>query len=235
METEVNDVEELLYLRRGLQDILGWKHSGSYTCTQLMLGIQNRLDELDQRRQAITDLYDEFDETLDELGVGYAGADPCARIRALNGERTAEAHMRQRYEGLVQKANETLVELGADGPANEDLSGRIRALAKKPTKPQGRGPIVHELKMWPEYFLTAIENARSIQVRKNDRDFRVGDTLKLREWDATLGPNRSKYTGSVAWRRVEYLDHTFEGMKPGYVLMRVLNEGAQTGEDPATG
>ncbi len=41
---------------------------------------------------------------------------------------------------------------------------------------------VHELKTWPESFRAVRAGAKTHEVRKNDRDFRVGDVLVLWEW-----------------------------------------------------
>jgi ASC-1-like (ASCH) protein len=49
--------------------------------------------------------------------------------------------------------------------------------------------VVHELKITPEYFALQVSGDKRYEVRRNDRDFQVGDTLILNEWD---GEN---YTG----------------------------------------
>lgn len=59
----------------------------------------------------------------------------------------------------------------------------------------------HKLKIWPEYFELVINEKKSFEVRKNDRDFKVGDMLILREWN----PETEKYTGSHIHRRVTYI------------------------------
>lgn len=46
-----------------------------------------------------------------------------------------------------------------------------------------REPIVHELKTWPQYFAAVRSGKKRFEVRRNDRDFRVGDTLCLVEYD----------------------------------------------------
>ena len=48
----------------------------------------------------------------------------------------------------------------------------------------------HELKILPEFFTAIIFGKKKFEIRKNDRDFRVGDVLKLMEYD---GKN---YTGN---------------------------------------
>ncbi|EPB6723331.1 DUF3850 domain-containing protein [Vibrio fluvialis] len=50
-------------------------------------------------------------------------------------------------------------------------------------------PTVHELKILPEYFALQISGEKRFEVRHNDRDFQIGDTVILNEWDG------ESYTG----------------------------------------
>ena len=42
-------------------------------------------------------------------------------------------------------------------------------------------PITHELKIYPEFFSAVCTGVKRAELRKNDRDYRVGDTLHLLE------------------------------------------------------
>lgn len=50
---------------------------------------------------------------------------------------------------------------------------------------------IHELKCWHEYYEAIFHNKKRFEYRRNDRDFKVGDKLQLREWDH----NTDSYTG----------------------------------------
>jgi hypothetical protein len=50
---------------------------------------------------------------------------------------------------------------------------------------------VHVLKCWPEEFRAVALGDKTADFRRNDRDFRVGDTLLLREWN----PETGRFTG----------------------------------------
>src|SRR5690349_4859693 len=50
---------------------------------------------------------------------------------------------------------------------------------------------VHHLKSWPQFFGPIREGTRTHELRKNDRNFNIGDILVLREFD----PAAQTYTG----------------------------------------
>lgn len=77
--------------------------------------------------------------------------------------------------------------------------------------------MVHVLKCWPEYFEPTWKGDKAFDIRRADRDFRVGDTVDLREWNPDLGT----YTGrGVAGIRITYiLRGPAFGLKPGWVIL----------------
>lgn len=85
----------------------------------------------------------------------------------------------------------------------------------------GRAPMEHELKCWPEYFEQVVTGRKPFEIRKNDRDFRVGDTLWLREWVLPDDPTcqDAYYTGLDCRRTVTYI--TDFGQWQGRVVMGI--------------
>ena len=57
---------------------------------------------------------------------------------------------------------------------------------------------VHYLKIWPEYFEKVDTGRKSVELRFNDRDYRMGDRLCLQEYD----PDTRSYTGRECWVEV---------------------------------
>lgn len=81
---------------------------------------------------------------------------------------------------------------------------------------------VHYLKTWPEFFNAVIEpdpsKRKTVEIRKNDRDFKVGDALVLMEYD----PVTEQYTDR---QRVVVVTHILSGqpwLPDGYVAMSIL-------------
>jgi|WetSurMetagenome_2_1015567.scaffolds.fasta_scaffold11134_8 hypothetical protein len=85
---------------------------------------------------------------------------------------------------------------------------------------------VHILKTWPEFFNDAILGIKSFELRKNDRDYQVGDELSLREFipeiPSTSDRSRGYFTGHVCRFRVIYVLKDFEfGLEPGYCILGI--------------
>lgn len=74
----------------------------------------------------------------------------------------------------------------------------------------------HELKILPLYFDGIIKGKKTFEVRRNDRGYKVGDILVLREYNT-----RNNYTGSKVTAEVTYILDKFEGIKEGYVVMGI--------------
>ena len=90
----------------------------------------------------------------------------------------------------------------------------------------------HFLKTWPQYFQDVKAGRKPFEIRKNDRDFRVGDTLMLFEWDpmgkAEAAAVEYHETGPLGFTnskpirvRVTYIAEGIFGIQPGYVVMGI--------------
>jgi len=61
--------------------------------------------------------------------------------------------------------------------------------------------MLHDLKIWPEFFDAVCDGRKRAELRKNDRDYQDGDILNLREWD----PRAERYTGRGITVRVTHV------------------------------
>lgn len=70
---------------------------------------------------------------------------------------------------------------------------------------------VHELKILSEHFWPVVDGLKKAELRKNDRDFKVGDILALYEWNGD-------YTGERVDKIIVHIADVGAYI-PGYVLI----------------
>lgn len=75
----------------------------------------------------------------------------------------------------------------------------------------------HDLKILTEYFQDVCSRSKPFELRKNDRNFKVGDILLLQEFDG------EKLTGNQVKRTVTYILDNVEqyGLMKGFVIMGI--------------
>jgi len=85
--------------------------------------------------------------------------------------------------------------------------------------------MTHELKAWPEFYDAILKGDKRFELRKDDRmpPFKVGDTLRLREWTWATGD----FTGRELSMNVTYLLRGRPWLAPGYVAMSVTPANAK--------
>ena len=77
----------------------------------------------------------------------------------------------------------------------------------------------HELKCWSVSFQAIKRGVKTADLRRNDRNFSVGDILRLREYDPGLGVAR--YTGDEVRREITHIvsDTSFGTLRPDCVML----------------
>ncbi len=93
----------------------------------------------------------------------------------------------------------------------------VEGLSGMTVQPDTRPPTVHELKTWESYFHAIANGTKQFEIRKDDRDFRIGDELYLRETKYGSG----EYTGREVRRKISYiLRHEPDlGLMDGYAIL----------------
>jgi len=76
---------------------------------------------------------------------------------------------------------------------------------------------IHRLKLSFKYYEESEKGIKNFEIRKNDRDFKVGDILELREW--IYGCDGGKYTGNAHFKIITYILDDTEYLKDGYVCL----------------
>lgn len=88
---------------------------------------------------------------------------------------------------------------------------------------------VHYLKTWPVFFDAVKGGKKTFEIRKDDREFDVGDILILQYWDPIIAAKddnpSSGYNGKEIRGEVTYLllssDCSSIGLEPGFCAMQV--------------
>ena len=75
--------------------------------------------------------------------------------------------------------------------------------------------MIHELKLRREFFNDMRLGIKKFEIRKDDRDYKVGDALFLKEIDEAGGE-----TGRYLVRQVDYI-YRGEFCLPGYCVMSI--------------
>lgn len=77
--------------------------------------------------------------------------------------------------------------------------------------------MTHELKIMPEYFQAVRDGVKDFEIRYNDRDYKVGDNVVLREFDGD-------YTDSdPIERRIKYIYDGNIGLQEGFCILGLEN------------
>ncbi len=72
---------------------------------------------------------------------------------------------------------------------------------------------IHHLKILPEYFSAVVSGDKCFEIRRNDRGYKVGDILRLNEYQD------GKYTGRFHVVEITYI--TDYAQQDGYVVLAI--------------
>jgi hypothetical protein len=72
--------------------------------------------------------------------------------------------------------------------------------------------MLHNLKINKEFFIPVLEQIKTFEIRRNDRDFHIGDKIILNEWDE----KKKQYTGRKTNVEITYI--TDYEQKDNYVV-----------------
>lgn len=73
--------------------------------------------------------------------------------------------------------------------------------------------MIHDMKILSEHFYPVQTGLKKAEVRYNDRDFKVGDYLLLREYSPENG-----YSGRIIQKRIGHIA-CLDAMADGHVLL----------------
>lgn len=82
-----------------------------------------------------------------------------------------------------------------------------------------RRQMLHKLKILPGWYEDVVSGLKKFELRKNDRNYQVGDYIELNEFE----PNSKTYTGRKCTRKITYI---FTGymIADGYIILGIEKE-----------
>ncbi|MDT1958956.1 ASCH/PUA domain-containing protein [Carnobacterium divergens] len=133
----------------------------------------------------------------------------------------------EKLELLIKKINQKLEEnsqrnehsLEIEYLLDIDELNKIRSFIEKELVkrkiPKNKNRRTHTLKTEPSYFEAVLNGSKKFEIRKNDRNYQVGDFLLLQEWD----PKESMYTGRSVLVKIIYMSDFKQN--EGYVVLSI--------------
>lgn len=79
--------------------------------------------------------------------------------------------------------------------------------------------MIHFLKVLPKYFEAIVTCRKSFEVRKKDRNYKIGDLIAFNEFD----PDGSGYTGRSFIVHITYILDDDRYSKDGYVILSIAS------------
>jgi len=75
--------------------------------------------------------------------------------------------------------------------------------------------MIHAIKILPVYYDAVVSNIKHFELRKDDRDYQVGDYIVLKEW------SNGEYTGRETGFKIEYILRNCPeyGLMDGYCIL----------------
>ena len=80
---------------------------------------------------------------------------------------------------------------------------------------------IHKLKLNAAYYDDSASGIKTFEIRNNDRNFKVGDILELREWIHGRFEDKGIYTGATHWKVITYILDDEKYLHDGYVCLAV--------------
>jgi hypothetical protein len=83
--------------------------------------------------------------------------------------------------------------------------------------------MMHELKSLPHFFNPIFYDRTHFDIRKGDRPFKTGDTIRFREWDESWEDEPGWYTGREITLKIRAVEPSSK--QQGHVILFLENQG----------
>ena len=175
---------------------------------------QNETEEVPDEPEEDSDEYeDAHPESITSLCYS------CARYESCN-VKTGTCRSCDRY------LNRAETQKTAEQRYNEEQEKIDRETARKlkeqeeavKTLPSEKEKKVHSVKIGKEFFEDVKNNIKTFELRKNDRNYKVGEILELHEYEA------GEETGRTCRKLITYMLKEFTGLQDNYCILGLKDE-----------
>lgn len=131
----------------------------------------------------------------------------CTKCDQYNNRAEANKTEEQKYDeeqARIDKETTKKLQEKADNEKMEKLPSQTREQQ------------IHEVKLGTEFFDDALSNKKTFEIRKNDRNYRVGDLLELKEYA------NGAETGRTITKYIAYILEEYSGLFEGYCIMATI-------------
>jgi hypothetical protein len=123
------------------------------------------------------------------------------------------------------------------GTTLAEAADAAKTLRDQQRNPWDKTPRIHHLKTWPVFFQPIRDGSKTFEIRKNDRDFQIGDILILEEFDPLMPKLREEgqngalgeYTGRRYTAKITYI--TEFGQPSGQIVMTITPTKLPTAQE----
>lgn len=176
----------------------------------------NEMEEVPDETEEDTDEYeDAHPESITSLCYSCARYESCnvktgtcrSCDRYLNraeAQKTAEQRYNEEQEKIDRETARKLKE--------QEEAERIKTLPSEKEKK------VHSVKIGKEFFEDVKNNVKTFELRKNDRNYKVGEILELHEYEA------GEETGRTCRKLITYMLKEFTGLQDNYCILGLKDE-----------
>lgn len=123
-------------------------------------------------------------------------------INKAQAEKTPEQLYNEQQDAIDKETQKKLQEKAKEDKLDEVLN----------SEPEHK---VHELKLSKIYYDDIVSKKKTFELRKNDRGFKVGDSLKLMEFD------KGEETGRYITADIIYMLEDYTGLSDGYCILSI--------------
>lgn len=172
-------------------------------------GESRGIDDSDSSGEADEEYFDPQPERVDSICYSCANYTECSEKRS--DVRVCNEYINK--AGLDKTPEQQYVEEQAQ--INRETARAMRDIRKRQRIADGPGrPKVHEIEIGASFFAEVVGGIRGFVLCKNDRNYHVGDFLKMMEYD------HRKRTGRFVVVEVTYMLENYTGLIEGFCIMQ---------------